>query len=74
MNSPAPGDDALALAERVRRACVEAALEAYELSGIQGLCAEGRWEAAVGAMRALDLEPVVQAPPPAGPDAGAPAR
>ena len=42
-------------AESVRRALIEAARAAYEDAGIQGLCQEGRWEAAVSAMRALDL-------------------
>jgi hypothetical protein len=51
--------DAQALAERVRAACIEAALQAYEDAGLQGLCAEGRWEVAVGAMRTLDLHAVV---------------
>ncbi len=32
------------VAEVVRSACLEAALEAYEDAGISGLCAEGRWE------------------------------
>jgi hypothetical protein len=51
MTSPTE-DEAL---ERVRRACVEAAQRAYEDAGLRGLCAEGRWEAAIDAMRALDL-------------------
>jgi hypothetical protein len=42
-------------AERVRAACLEAAIQAYEDAGIRGLCAEGRWEAAVAAIRQLDL-------------------
>jgi hypothetical protein len=50
-----------ALAERVRAACIEAALQAYEDAGLQGLCAEGRWEVAVGAMRTLDLQTLIQA-------------
>ena len=49
MNEPLP------LAEAVRRACIETALAAYEDAGIAGLCAEGRWEAAVSAMQSLDL-------------------
>lgn len=48
------------LAEAVRRACVEAAVEAHEDAGIRGLCAEGRWEAAVAAIRALDLRRLVE--------------
>jgi hypothetical protein len=29
--------------------------EAYENAGVQGLCAEGRWELAVDAIKRLDL-------------------
>jgi hypothetical protein len=50
----------LELAEEVRAACVAAALAAYEDAGLQGLCPEGRWEAAVGAMKAMALEAVLQ--------------
>ncbi len=45
--------------ERMREACVRAAIEAYEDAGIRGLCAEGRFELAVQAMRALDPREVV---------------
>jgi len=38
---------------RVRQACIDAALAAYEDAGVRGLCEEGRFEAAVSAMRAL---------------------
>jgi hypothetical protein len=44
------------IAEATRQACIEAALAAYEEAGVLGLCAEGRWEAAVSAMRALALD------------------
>ena len=47
------------LAESVRRACIEAALDAYESAGISGLCAEGRWELAIQAMRCLELGPLI---------------
>lgn len=47
------------LAERVREACVSAALRAHEDAGIQGLCSSGRWEAALGAIRQLDLRPLI---------------
>lgn len=50
------------LAERVRAACVRAALDAYEDAGLSGLCAEGRWEYAIGVLGQLDLEPLL--PPP----------
>lgn len=52
--------EAAAIADAVRRACLEAALAAYEDAGIRGVCEEGRWEAAVGAIRTIDLEPVVR--------------
>jgi hypothetical protein len=52
--------DPLQLAEAVRAACLAAATDAYEDAGIQGLCAEGRWEAAAGALQALDLRPLVE--------------
>lgn len=48
------------LAKRIREKCVEAILQAYEDAGIQGLCAEGRWKVAVGALRTLDLTPVLR--------------
>jgi methenyltetrahydrofolate cyclohydrolase len=45
-------------ANAVRRALIDAALGAYEDAGLSGLCAEGRWEAAVDAMRSLDVSRV----------------
>jgi hypothetical protein len=44
------------VAEAVRIACIAAALEGYENAAISGLCHEGAWEAAIGAMRMLDVE------------------
>jgi hypothetical protein len=52
---------AIDVAETVRDRCVEAALRAYEEAGISGLCAEGRWELAVQAMRCLDVDAVLRA-------------
>lgn len=43
------------IAERIRHALLDAALQAYDEAGFRGLCAEGRWEAAVDALRAADL-------------------
>ena len=48
------------LAKRVRAACLEAVLQAYEDAGMQGLCAEGRWEAAVGALKTIELAPLLR--------------
>jgi hypothetical protein len=47
---------ALQIAEAVRTACIAAALDSYEDASIRGLCHEGAWECAVGAMRTLDLK------------------
>ncbi|HYA38902.1 MAG TPA: acetyltransferase [Candidatus Methylomirabilis sp.] len=51
------------LAEAVRQACLNAARGGYENAGISGLCEEGRWECAVDAIRALDLNAVIAALP-----------
>ena len=48
------------LAKRIRDACLEALLQAYEDAGVQGLCAEGRWEAAVGALKTVELAPLLR--------------
>ena len=48
------------VAEAVRRACADAAEGTYEDAGIRGLCAEGRWEMALEAIRRVDLEAVIR--------------
>ena len=48
------------LAKRIRETCIEAVLKAYEDAGMQGLCAEGRWEAAVSALTTIDLAPLLR--------------
>ena len=53
--------DRLDLAEAVRSACLQAALDAYEQAGVSGLCGEGRWEIAVQAIRNLDLVQLLDA-------------
>ena len=45
----------LALAEAIRQALLEAALDAHTDAGIRGLCCEGQWEVVVTAMRGFDL-------------------
>ncbi|MGN8159823.1 acetyltransferase [Salinisphaera sp. SWV1] len=52
----------LAMAERIRRACVQAARNGYEEAAMAGLCAEGALEAALGAIERLDLETILSAP------------
>jgi hypothetical protein len=48
------------IAEHVRQACLQAALDAYEQAGISGLCAEGRWEVALDAIRQLDITKLIE--------------
>ena len=58
----------LQLAETVRAACLAAALESYEDASMRGLCHEGAWECAIGAIRALNVRSLValyqEDPPP----------
>jgi len=42
--------------EIIRKQLVLEAQKAYEHSGIKGLCAEGRWECALDAMRTVKLD------------------
>jgi hypothetical protein len=51
--------DTLSLAERVRHVLVQTALEAYEDAALRGLCSEGAWEAAMSALRQVDLSEVL---------------
>ncbi len=50
----------LNLAEVVRDACLRAALDGYEDAAMRGLCPEGALEAAISAIRMLDLETVLK--------------
>jgi hypothetical protein len=43
------------LGEAVRDACIAAAVAAHEDAALSGLCPEGAFEAAVGAMRGIDV-------------------
>lgn len=49
------------IAEAVRHACIDAALEAYEDAQVRGLCREGAWEVAIEAVRSLDVAAVIAA-------------
>lgn len=55
------GNDDLDLAERVREACVRAALDGYQDAAMAGLCDDGAQEAAISAIRRLDLRAVLGA-------------
>lgn len=54
------------LARRVHEACLRVVTEQYEQAASDGLCAEGAWEVAVTALRALNLEPIIAQQGPAG--------
>lgn len=43
------------IAEAVRSACIQAAVDGYENASLSGLCAEGAFEAAISAIRMLEL-------------------
>lgn len=49
------------VAREVREACIQAALSAYEDASISGLCGEGAFEAAISAMRMLDVDAIAGA-------------
>ena len=53
-------DEAVELAEAIRSACIEAASHAYEDAGMRGLCREGAWEAAIGAIQSIDLAKLIK--------------
>lgn len=50
------------IARQVRDECIDAALSAYENASISGLCGEGAFEAAISAIRMLDVEALVERP------------
>lgn len=43
------------LAETVRDECIQTALSAYENAAMSGLCGEGAFEAAISALRMMDV-------------------
>ena len=53
-------DEKQRLAETVRAACLDAAIKSYEQASVSGLCGEGAWEAARGAIRTLDLKRLIE--------------
>jgi hypothetical protein len=55
MTSARAAMDAHRLGEAVRQTCVEAAVAGYEDASLSGLCHAGAWEAAVSAIRRVDL-------------------
>ena len=59
MNGHDSDQDHLRLAEAIRIACLEAALESYEDASMRGLCHEGAWECAIGAIRTLNVRRIL---------------
>lgn len=49
----------LELAARVREACVQAAVNGYQDAAMAGLCEEGAEEAAISAIRRVNLRDIV---------------
>lgn len=63
MNESSTDERTLRLATTIREACIAAALQGYENARMSGLCHEGAWEAAVSAMRMVDLETTLEDAP-----------
>lgn len=53
-------EEGVRVAELVRDACIQAALDGYRDAAISGLCHEGAFEAALDAIRMLDLTAVLE--------------
>lgn len=53
-------DQRIEIARIMKDACIRAAIEGYESAAMSGLCCEGAWEAAISAVRMLDLEMVLK--------------
>ena len=47
------------IANSIKQACIDAALEGYKTAAMSGLCCEGAWEAAVSAMQMLDVDTIL---------------
>lgn len=55
-----PSSEQRRLAEAVRAACLQAALEGYEDAAMDGLCHEGAWESAIDAIRSLNIDALLK--------------
>jgi hypothetical protein len=60
MNKDDDERNLLRIAEAIRVACLEAALESYEEAGMHGLCHEGAWGCAIGAIRSLNVKRILE--------------
>lgn len=48
------------IAQLVKDECIQAALQGYEHASMSGLCHEGAWEAAISAIRGVDLDMILK--------------
>jgi hypothetical protein len=62
MSEHATMDERRRLAEAVKEACLRAAQEGYEHAAISGLCGAGALDAALDAIRMLDVAAVADIP------------
>jgi hypothetical protein len=53
-------DELTKMAEKIRTAYLETAINSYEDAAANGLCAQGAWEVAVGAIRHLNITELLQ--------------
>jgi len=59
-NSKKENDFELKIARAIQKACIQAANKAFEDASISGLCDEGAWEAAIGAIEMLDIRALIE--------------
>lgn len=59
INSKIEKEQELELARTIQEACIRAANKAFEDASISGLCDEGAFEAAMGAIQILDIDAVL---------------
>lgn len=52
--------DQYQIAEKVREACIQAAKDGFQDASMSGLCTEGAMEAAISAIRKLEIEQIIE--------------
>jgi len=52
-------DEQNLLAETVRQACIDAARAGFQEAKMAGLCDEGAWENAIGAIEMMDVDGII---------------
>jgi hypothetical protein len=60
LNQEAIDSNLQAVAEKIRAAYLESAINSYDDAAADGLCAEGAWECAVDAMRHVEIIELLQ--------------